>query len=57
MIPSSNNLDMEALAIESKTRAGGEMGKDLFSGPQLSEFLERIYNSKDRSGKVVYRYA
>jgi NADPH:quinone reductase-like Zn-dependent oxidoreductase len=29
----------------------------VFSGPQLSEFLDRTYNSKDRFGKVVYRYA
>jgi NADPH:quinone reductase-like Zn-dependent oxidoreductase len=29
----------------------------VFSGPQLSAFLDRTYNSKDRFGKVVYRYA
>jgi NADPH:quinone reductase-like Zn-dependent oxidoreductase len=28
----------------------------VFSGSQVSEFLDRTYNSKDRFGKVVYRY-
>jgi NADPH:quinone reductase-like Zn-dependent oxidoreductase len=28
----------------------------VFSGSQISEFLDRTYNSKDRFGKVVYRY-
>jgi NADPH:quinone reductase-like Zn-dependent oxidoreductase len=28
----------------------------VFSGSQISEFLHRTYNAKDRFGKVVYRY-
>jgi hypothetical protein len=28
----------------------------VFSGSQVSEFLDRTYNSKDRFGKVVYQY-
>jgi NADPH:quinone reductase-like Zn-dependent oxidoreductase len=28
----------------------------VFSGSQITEFLDRTYNSKDRFGKVVYRY-
>lgn len=34
----------------------GVIVDSVFSGSQLSEFLDRTYNSKDRFGKVVYRY-
>jgi hypothetical protein len=29
----------------------------VFNGPQVAAFFDRIYNARDRFGKVVYQYA
>jgi NADPH:quinone reductase-like Zn-dependent oxidoreductase len=49
--------DLQKAVDDYTANALDVMVDSAFSGPQLSEFLDRTYNSKDRLGKVVYRYA
>jgi NADPH:quinone reductase-like Zn-dependent oxidoreductase len=48
--------DLQKAIEDFETGALDVIVDSMFSGSQISEFLDRTYNSKDRFGKVVYQY-